>query len=858
MSESLSNAEKNVLETLNNFQKQLEATFKDNQIVQDHALLNGFLSFVDSRLTRMVKESLKVQQEICESGKISEIDDKSVPLILRLYWEKICYPVFKWFQAWRKTISPKGPGEKPRYVEFRKMNARLAKFFKSVHKFYYSIMEYVVANYDCSALMPLKLREELNLKTAESCEKSEPGSNGKFAVLIVMTLHNCLLYLGTAHRYKAVGEKISNRYQLQDFDKSIRYLDMACLFLPSMGEAHLQKGLIYIQTNNFDSAVYQFIRSALARIPSPAAESNLARIICDGKSRLRHRFDQNLKHIVRHQRDTSSEFNKTIIESYFLVLFGTHFAPQLWRLDSLQGISSLVSLKRILYEKISTGHINNTELLFEILIIAIGGFDLLLKSSKSGEKRLDSQSVNLKDLSQDQSNYLSFCFEFISHLLHVIREAWEKNFNDFRYLAMVRVVENWLKSNRAALQYSHRDENFCKALALLLNDILRSEKLDKSSLSNSKPTRPYFFEEDVMLKEFFSVRYALSDFNDEQIFASNDSTSRLMGYVPESERLQATDEGCLRLKAIVGSGRKFFAKNSCGIVWSVEKTLYEFKQQAIKRPTKKSDTSSKTQSDKRTMNAKKPGKSETISLAELEERFKGTRQGTMTPDWGYSGSSAPMAPSTFNTKPSSGMTESACVRQATTISSDGSIQPSSSSTTLSSYSSRSDEKGLMDFPANQSAEIQEPISAEYLEKQQLKHRNLEPPSSATPPVGMPPGGFPAMAAIPYGIPVMQAQTASSVQQLATPPMFYGPPGQPAIIPGQPGMVFSGPGQPMQMYQPNTWMAQAFYQPGPYPYGAQQSQHQLYGQGNNLNRNAAHTLHSGQQSSESLPATFVHR
>ncbi|QLL31873.1 hypothetical protein HG536_0C00400 [Torulaspora globosa] len=864
MSESLSSAEKNVWETLNNFQTQLEATFKDNQIVQDDALLNGFLSFVESRLTRMVKESLDVQQEICESARNNgslqiDIDDRTVPLILRLYWEKICHPVFKWFQAWRKTISPKEPGEKPRYVEFRKMNAKLTKFFKSVHKFYYSIMEQVVAKYDCSALMPLKLREELNMKIPESSEQSRLGSNGKFAVLVVMTLHNCLLYLGTTHRYKAVGQKINNRYQLQDFEKSIRYLDMACLFLPSMGEAHLQKGLIYVQTNNFGSAVYQFTRSALARIPSPAAESNFARIICDRKSRLRHNFDQNLKHNHHLKMDPTGFINRMIIESYFLVLFGNHFAPQSWKIDSLPGVSNLVSLERVLYEKISTCYIKNTGLIFENLIIAIGGFDLLVKRPKIGEKRLDSQAVNLKDLTQVQSNYLSFSFKFISHLLHIIREAWEKNFDDFHYLAMVRVVENWLKCNRAALQYSHRDENFCKALALLLNDILKSDKLDKSSLANSKPTRPYFFEEDVMLKEFFSVRYALSDFNDEHIFASSDSTSRLMGYVPETERLQATDEGRLRLKAIVGSGRKFFAKNSCGMVWNAEKTLYEFGQQAVKRPTKRSEnTPSKIQNDKRTLNTKKSGKNETLSIAELEEQFRGTRQGTKTPDWGYSGSSAPMAPSTFNTKPSSGMTESASVRQAATISSDGSVQPSSSSTTLSSYSSRSDEKDLMDFAGEQSTDIQEPISAEYLEKQQLKHRNLESLSSTIPHVGMPLAGFQAMGAIPYRMPVMSAQTAGPAQPLAAPSILYPPPAQPAMVPAQPGVVYPRPGQPMQMYQPNTWMAQPFYQQGPYPYGAQQSQHQLYGQGNNLHPNTILPLQMGRQSPASLPAEFAHR
>lgn len=812
MSESLSNAEKNVWETLNNFQAQLEATFKDNQIVQDYTLLNGFLSFVDSKLTRMVSESLQVQQESYASGPMIEVDDRTVPLILRLYWEKICHPIFKWFQAWRKMISPKEPEEKPKYVEFRKMNAKLTKFFKSTHKFYYNIMEQVVTKYDCSGLMSPKLREELNLKSPESTEQVSLDSNSRFAVLIVMTLHNCLLYLGTTHRYKAVGEKINNRYQLQDFEKSIRYLDMACLFLPSMGEAHLQKGLIYVQTNDFCSAVYQFTRSALARIPSPAAQSNFATMMCDSKSRLRHKFDQTLKQVGRQEMARTRVIDKEIIQSYFLVLFGANFAPQSWKLDGLQGFSNLASLERVLFEKISTRYIKSVQIIFESLIVAIGGFDLLLKSSN---KERNSQAVDLKDLTKGQSNYLSFAFSYISHVLHIIREAWEKNSDDFHYLAMVRVVESWLKSNRAVLQYSHRDGNFCKALALLLNDILNSDKFDKSALSNSKPARSYYFEEDVLLKEFYSVKFSLSDFNDEQIFASSDSNSRLMGYVPESERLPAGEEVAMRLRAIVGSGRKFFVKNGCGIVWNPERALYEFKQQPIKRAAKKSDNIlAKAQSDRPTIRTKKTVNGETVSLKDLEEQLSRTRQGTKTPDRGYSGSSAPMAPSTFTIKPSSGMTESVSLRIANTISSDGSVQPSSSSTTLSSYSSRSDEKSSMEIAAKPAKDDQEPISAEFLEKQHQRQQNLESFPSAAPPVSMPPYGFPPM--VPYNVPFMGAQTG----QLHAPNMLYpqqtAPPYGQVNAPGPAntlGMIY--PGQPM--YQPNNWMAQ---QQGAYMYGAQ--------------------------------------
>lgn len=826
MSESLSNAERNVWETLTNFQVQLDATFKDNQIVQDYALLSGFLSFVDSKLTRMVNESLEVQKKIHESGRDgsvstkTEIDDRTVPLILRLYWEKICHPIFKWFQAWKRMISPKTPGEKPRYVEFRKMNAKLTKFFKSTHKFYYSVLEQIVARYDCSGLMPSKLVEELNLKVDESPEQIKFEANGSFAVLIVMTLHNCLLYLGTTHRYKTVGEKITNRYHLQDFEKSIRYLDLACLFLPSIGEAHLQKGLIYIQTENFGSALYQFTRSALARIPSPAAQSNLATLICDRNSHLRHKFDQVIKHVSRQEIDRTKIINKEVIEFYFVILFGSHFAPASWKVDELEGISGLAALERVLYEKISTRYAKNIDLIFENLIVALGGFDLLSKCSRSDVKGADLKTLDANDSKQNRSRYLSFLFKYVSHILHVIREAWEKNFEDFHYLAMVRVVECWLKSNRVALQYAHRDDNFCKALALLLNSILKSDKYDNNCNTDSKPTRSYYFEEDVLLKEFSTVRYALSDFNDEKIFTSSDSTARLMGYVPESEKLREEEEATLRLKAVVCSGRKFLVKNACGIIWNSQRVVYEFGPQPVKRAVKRPENPrSKTRSEKSLSKNKQSSDLDTISFSNIEEQMRGNQQGSKILDWGYSGSSAPMAPSTFSTKPSSGMTETVSVRLANAASSDGSVKQSSSSTTLSSYSPSSGGK-LVELAAREEGAVEGPIPAEYLERQQQKHSNTNSFLQASLPPGMPPYGFPGPGALSYNAPLVHSPVAGTPQ--AVPPMMY--PNQVPHANSQTSMVYPAV-QPMPMYQPNNWMGQPFYHQNAYMYGAQQPHHQ---------------------------------
>lgn len=809
MSSPLTNAEKNVWETINNFQGQLDSTFKSNQIVHDYAPLKGFLSFVDSKLTRMVIESLREQHAVYENAD-GTIDDKTVPLILRLYWEKICYPIFKWFQAWRKMLLPKTPKDQPKYVEFRRMNAKLTKFFKSTHKFYYNILEDLAARYDCSVVLPLEILKELNLHGKSSDLRIKLDSNNSFTIFIMRTLHTCLLYLGAAHRYKAAGEKVNNRYQVQDFQKSIRYLDLACMILPSIGEAYLQKGLIYVQTDNLGSATHQFIRSALARIPSRAARTNFATIIHDRNSQLHQKFDKILIDLNRQVSDKTRIVNREIIEYYFLALFATNFSPQTWvnpmREDCLQNGLQLNMLENTLNDTIMTRYIKNIDVLFEELITVIGGFDLLLISCRKGTENFDPRTTNLKDLKKNHLSYLAFAFNFITNMLNVIKESWIRNLEDYHYLAMVRVVECWLKSNRAALQYSHRDERFCKAFALLLNDILKSDMFDMKTMSTSKPARSYFFQEDIRLKEFFAVKNALADFDDTKIYSMEDSAARLMGFVPEDERLDALEEASLRLKAIVASGQKFLVKNSCGIVWNALKLVYEFSRPATKKAelvvVQKVEIKS-ARAEKKPSIAQRP---KTLSVAELEEKLERTRQGS--PQWGYSGSSAPMAPDSFKIKPSSDLTDSAQV-----VISEGSLNFNSSSSTLSSYSPRSE---------NRVIEVSE-SQAPGTDKSQSNHVESIAPSKAPLQPSQPqiPQSLGSAAVFPPNMIYAPVQPGPFTQPMMYPQYGIPPYGQPPAPQTTQGFG--------QGYPPN-WAVQQYFQQGQYPFIGQPQQPQYRFQG----------------------------
>ncbi|GCF01440.1 translation inhibition and nonsense-mediated decay [Zygosaccharomyces mellis] len=689
-----SEVENNVWETINDFNEQLNATFKSNKIVQDYALLSGFLSFVHSKLSRLITEILEKQQEIFQNqnegaGDV-EVDDKSIPLILRLYWEKIAYPIFKWFQVWRKMLLPKAPKEQPRYVEFRRMNTKLTKFFKSVHRFYYTVMEMLLNRYDVSEVIPKGVLQEVcnDTKLKGENELLKLNANSRFTVLIVVTLNSCLLNLGSAQRYKSLGEKLSNKYSSQDFRKSFRYLDLASYILPSIGEAHLQKGMIYIQTDNLGNAIYEFTRSALSRIPSSVGLTNFATIICDKDSNLRQRFDSVLKETHLQEIEGTKIINREIIEFYFLALFGAHFAPNAWinpnnKKCLFDGIA-IDHLKEVMLHRIRTRYLKNVETIFHSLVTVIGGFDLLL-IIRSGPKKapFDIKSINLKDLDETSVSYLTFAFNFITQVFNsVIKDCWKKNLENYQYLAMVRIVECWIKSNRAVLQFSHRNEEFCKALLHFLNDIGKSELVAVSPSTNHRPRRKYFFQEDVEFKEFSCVKYALSDFNDEEIYENNDVPSRLLNRPPSEDKLPAEEEGKLRLNAIVSAGVKFLAKNSCGVEWNSQTNMYEFHSKFKKPAIEKIGSSTNKRepfSPKSNSSAQAVAVSNTVSLSELEEQLaERTKQNINNGDarginnninngnnnkggnkWGYSGSSAPMPPTSLSTKPSSTLTNKA-------------------------------------------------------------------------------------------------------------------------------------------------------------------------------------------------------
>lgn len=640
------------------FSSQLVNILEAYQVDQDDALLTGFLSFVHSKLEKCIQESInerlypheaptmginKARDNFTRDDKNGE-EDADLSILLDYLWRNVHYPIFKFFQSWRGILVPVNAKTNPRFVEFRKMNAKLTKVFKCIHKFYYLLLESMFKNYDTSEVVPSEVAKLLNIKLEHQSNVPVLNAENPLTITVVVLIHRSLVYLGTCHRYKQICENSSNNFEIQVFKKSQRYYRFASLVLPSVGESSLQEGLIYIQTKNFGYSTYKFMRSILSRLPSRAGMPNFISTVCEKRSTTFQQIAKLLQDLKRFETDKKRIINSEIIEMYFLVLFGAHVAPKVWKSEdetlAFNGVS-LLHYKNVLYDRISTRYVKNISLIMQNLILLIGGFDVLLMLDSNENKKRTLQDLNPADV-----QYLTFACEYMSLLINnVIMNEWDKC-DSSEYLAMVRIIVCWLKSNRIALHFAHRAHNLCSAISRLINAILKSDIIQNGGWSDHRPKRNYFFDEDVLLKEFKSVKFVLTDFRDDEIYKMEDSSERLAGML--KTRLSLKEENLLRIQAIVVSGKKFLMKNACDIKWANDQFIKVPKK--TDERFKKMDNHSDGGKTSYSAVAKK-----SISVRDLEAKLQ---EQNKSDGRGYSGSSVPVAPASFNVKPSSSFTDS--------------------------------------------------------------------------------------------------------------------------------------------------------------------------------------------------------
>ncbi|AET39229.1 Ebs1p Ecym_4152 [Eremothecium cymbalariae DBVPG len=633
--------ESGILPNFNDFRNKLVELLQSRSAVEDLTLLQGFLQLVHSKTQNWWNVYLDPKKQ-----------SATTPNLLDLIWKEIHYPIFKWFQQWKshllKTFEGKSSQER-KYIEFRKMNSKFNKVFKIIHKFYYSNIELLFDRFDFKKVLSHSVMSELNItKVPEN--RLVLDDSAYFTIFCVMSLQRCLLYLGCCHRYKCINGRISKNVQVSDFSKSMRYFRIATLIVPSVGETYLQKGLVYVQTANYGHAVYEFMRSSLSRMPTDAGVPNLNSIVADPNSSLFIKFQETLKDLRLKERDNNKIINREVLEFYFLAWFASLYAPENWNDKTIVDIGHC---RDLVLEKVSTRYIKNIELLFQNVLMTIGGFELLIKKVRTSNKSKKIPSSCIK--------YLESAFKFFSHILDtVVAKEWQ-NFGTWEYLAMVRVICVWLKNHPVVLKFGHRHLPFCKALAELVNAIVSNEKYKDKVLVDHKPKREYFFEEDIMVRDFSAIGHTLSDFNDMNLFQMEKLPERLVGAV--DNKLSSEKEGLLKLSVIVSVAKKFLAHNGVGIKWEESVSLFQLGTNGLKvvspetaNSNRHRDQYSKSVDGKNVKKSKvKRSDKKSVSIDELEAKLiesRGQKSQGENATRVYSGCSVPAAPMSFNVTPS--------------------------------------------------------------------------------------------------------------------------------------------------------------------------------------------------------------
>ncbi|CCF59592.1 hypothetical protein KAFR_0H01820 [Kazachstania africana CBS 2517] len=549
--------------TVLNLKKNLDSILAANTLFTNDVKAFKFFEFVVRSLTRIITDELKlIKTEKSSSGV------QMLPELLDSVWEDVISPILGWFRAWKLTLL--GFEKKKKYstiVEFRKLRCKLRRTFKLFHKFYYGIIEFLVTNNDISRQIPEKLLRLLNLKRFVGFSNAENIDDDNVAILVII-LHQCLLILGKLHFQQSYLETIKTT---ASYEKSVRYLKYAVLVLPAYGTSYHELASIEFCSKNFHRAIYLLLRGTLTRIPNLKSNKEFHSFFSNKKDKRRLLFNVKLQEVLDNEKDDLTA-GLLKLQYYFLALFGYYFQRENWFREEDPNILfngvEIVHMRRHLFLAIEKD-LNAIDIVFDSVIILMGGFELMLKGSSG--KIVAINYVSLRDLKSEHIMYLEFCFDYFTEVINAkVRKCWRQEMDKFQYLAIIRIIECWIKSNQPVLQFAHRNKAFCFQLAEFVNDIISLYPNEPQLFSNFKPQRNYFFEEDILLKEFCCVKFVLSDFDDSLIFKNNnkDIINQISGFVGPEYLRDKNSENMLRLRCVMNASNRFLLKNRCGIRWN--------------------------------------------------------------------------------------------------------------------------------------------------------------------------------------------------------------------------------------------------------------------------------------------------
>lgn len=695
-----------ITKTVSELQLQLQNIFNSNLLDHDFTLLNGFLTFVHSKLETFLDTSLDLIVKAAATGNTNQTKQFNLGVdnimnLLTLSWEKLWNPVFRWFQIWHQSLVFINDPKKIKYPEFRRLNVHLTKFNTVLTDIYTKVSKTLLINYNVEEVIPfevifkgLPIFDQLNSEVDQQLKDNDTRLKvTKETTLLVpglkLIFHRCILYTGCINKYKCIMGRTNTNNFISDFKLSLQYINNAIKLLPTLGESFYQRSLVELQCNHVGLTIHDLLRASLASIPDGQALNSYQGIMLNPENPTNKKLKNLIATIyIDSLRNPEKLLNREIIEYFPLAIIGSKINPASWvdpdKRHILQGSRiSLKQLEMMFFEKISTRYIRNMELILKNLLTLFSAFQMQVIQ---WQKTANIRNISLTELENYDLSLLNFIFKYIGVVIDkVILKGWDKELNSSEYLGIIKIIFLWLQTNKFALEYSQSDPLFNQELALLLNSIVLS-RITKNVLfkeENVLVKRGYIFEEEIMLRGFTCI--AIPKFvgtNDEDIYKSDSTIERFYGKVPEGENPTTKAENYIRLESIVILGKQFMKYNKCDITLNKETGQYIIpvglvQKVGVKTASKNIITLEKAnpkrgilklKSKVDTLNKANDTNDSVLSFDEIEAKLRENQQ-RQSAEWGYSGSSA-VAPSSINVKPSFDM------KPSSVSANDGSKTPS--------------------------------------------------------------------------------------------------------------------------------------------------------------------------------------
>ncbi|CCK67946.1 Est1p KNAG_0A02570 [Huiozyma naganishii CBS 8797] len=520
--------------------------------------------FVSVSLVKFHAELFEAVTRILDSS--TKVTEDEIQLFFESLWGEYQLVVFQYFIRWKEALWRDSARQRKKcYVEFRKLRDRSQQLFKKFHRLYYSIIEYITARYDISNAIPVHILGKLNLDKVSHRTKQMPTVvvSDRYSITtrnVTCVFYHCLINLGRIHYcQKMVEEPIHHEMSRCEFTKAERYLTAATIIIPALSTSYTQLYVINNKKRNYLEAIYQLVRSSRTRIGNAKATETLQFFF-----KL-----NNIEKLFQEQKDIDGVGQVTW---YTFMLISYHMDVSLRRSTAVESQKSKANVQKLLNQALHNHVPQIIDKVFQIMVILIGTFHTMLSVDLPEIENL--HAVNVNKLHYFHSDYLEFIFEYFITLIDNV--ATDDHASEIAPLAIVRLMIGWIKCNRPVLHKAHRHVVLCTRLAMLVNVLIKKLQQNGITQWSIKPTRSYYFKEDVLLKNFSCIRDHLTDFMDDEIDRKRRNIiNRLAGFPPRKERLDFQGENSLRSQAVVAALIKFLSSNNSNTRWNDDMRVFD-------------------------------------------------------------------------------------------------------------------------------------------------------------------------------------------------------------------------------------------------------------------------------------------